>query len=126
MKILALDFDGTVVKHRWPLIGDSLGAEIYLRMFIEDGWQIVLWTVRSGEELQAAIKWFDEREIPLYAINENPTQKTWSSSPKCHAHLYIDDTAIGAPIEYDELGARCIHWGRVWAEYRERRESLIG
>lgn len=35
-------------------------------------------------------------------INENPKQKEWTSSPKIYANIYIDDTALGTPLKYDE------------------------
>ena len=52
------------------------------------------------KELDDAVEWFEHNEIPLWGINENPTQ-TWSSSNKQYANLYIDDTALGCPLKHD-------------------------
>ncbi len=54
--------------------------------------------MRHGKLLDDAIRWFRERGIPLYAVNENPSQQRWTSSPKVHADLYIDDSSLGCPI----------------------------
>ena len=57
--------------------------------------------MRSGKELADAIKWFIDNDIPLFGANENPTQKSWTSSPKVHANIYIDDMALGCPLTFD-------------------------
>ena len=45
--------------------------------------------------------WFAFNNIYLYGANENPTQKSWTDSPKVYAHLYIDDAAMGCFLSYD-------------------------
>lgn len=55
--------------------------------------------------------WFAERNIPLAGINENPSQKEWTSSPKPYGQVYIDDAALGAPLMVDKKdGSRYIDW----------------
>lgn len=39
--------------------------------------------------------------VPLFGINENPEQHTWTTSPKPYCHIYIDDAALGCPLKYD-------------------------
>lgn len=101
--IIAIDFDGTVVQHRYPEIGESLGAEETLRSLVENGNKLILLTMRGRNNefgrdlLQEAIDWFSERNIELWAINENPTQKSWTDSKKVYANVYIDDAALGCP-----------------------------
>ena len=41
--------------------------------------------------------WYEENNIPLYGIKENPEQN-WSNSPKGCANIYIDDMALGCPL----------------------------
>ena len=67
---------------------------------------MILWTIRSGEYLQAAVRWFAEREIVLWAVNKNPQQRFWSKSPKAFAPVYVDDAAIGCPLIYPPDGSR--------------------
>lgn len=99
--IVAVDFDGTCVTHDYPLIGRDIGAVPVLRKLVAVGHQIILFTMRSGTELQEAVEWFKSNDIPLYGINTNPTQKEWTASPKAYAQLYIDDAALGAPLSRD-------------------------
>lgn len=66
------------------------------------------------DTLQPALKWFEDNNIPLYGINENPSQKVWTASPKIYGDIYIDDAALGAPLKKDDSGAPpFIDWGAV-------------
>lgn len=102
MAIIAVDFDGTCVTHEFPKIGEPIGAERVLRRLVEHGHQLILWTMRSDspsqDYLTQAVQWFKDNNIPLWGINNNPDQHTWTTSPKCYAHLYIDDAALGIPL----------------------------
>lgn len=100
--IICVDFDGTCVTHEYPNVGKEIGATEVLKQLIDMGHYIVLFTMRSGKELQDAINWFEEKNIPLFAINKNPEPYAWMQSPKPYAHLYIDDAALGCPLKFDE------------------------
>lgn len=100
-KVIAVDFDGTCVTHEYPDIGKDIGAVPVLKDLVKAGHRLVLWTMRSGESLDAAVAWFAEHDIPLFGINKNPDQKAWTKSPKAYAMLYIDDAALGAPFRLD-------------------------
>lgn len=112
--IIAVDFDGTCVTHDFPSIGKDIGAVPVLQALVASGHQLILWTMRSDKEdvatnvegisdisgkfLTEAVNWFKENDIELWGINENPYQKTWTSSPKAFANMYIDDMAVGCPL----------------------------
>lgn len=97
--IIAVDFDGTCVDHRFPEVGPSIeGAVGVLQELVTRGHKLVLWTMRSGPHLADAVKWFGENRIPLWGIQRNPEQDSWTTSPKAYAQLYIDDAAFGAPL----------------------------
>jgi hypothetical protein len=98
---IAIDFDGTCVTHDYPRVGKDIGAVPVLKKLTDSGHQLILNTMRSGDELADAIQWFIDNDIPLYGVNENPTQKSWTASPKVYAHLYIDDAALGCPLMFD-------------------------
>jgi hypothetical protein len=100
MKI-AVDFDGTCVTHEYPDIGKDIGAVPVLKELVRMGHKIILNTMRSGAELEAAVHWFKENGIDLYGINEDPGQNKWTQSPKVFANIYIDDAALGCPLSYD-------------------------
>ena len=46
--IIAVDFDGTVVTHAYPHIGNDIGAVPVLRELIGNGCRVILYTMRSG------------------------------------------------------------------------------
>ena len=100
-KVVAVDFDGTIVKHAYPEIGDPVPLAIEaLLQFEQRGWRIILNTMRGGEYLQQAVDYLETAGITLYGVNTNPTQKHWTESTKCYAPLYIDDAALGCPLIY--------------------------
>ncbi len=69
----------------------------------------------AEDYLNDAEQWFALNEIPLYGVNRNPDQKSWTSSPKVYAHLYIDDAAIGIPliVPGEERVAPYVDWNEV-------------
>ena len=99
--IIAVDFDGTCVTNEYPLVGEDIRAVPVLK-FLSEKHKLILYTMRSGEQLEDAVKWFNSNEIPLYGINRNPTQSIWTKSPKIYANLYIDDAALGCPLIEDK------------------------
>ncbi len=117
--IIAIDFDGTCVSHDYPHVGMDIGAVPVLRELSAQGCRLILYTMRSGDLLKDAKAWFAERKIPLYAINENPEQKSWTASPKVYANFYIDDAAIGCPLKFEEGRAQ------PYVDWVKMRELLI-
>lgn len=70
--LIAVDFDGTVVTHAYPEIGDDAGAVPVLKELTDNGCRLILFTMRHGKLLDDAIRWFRERGIPLYAREREP------------------------------------------------------
>ena len=98
--IIGLDFDGTVVVHKYPKIGAELpNCFMVLKQLIANGHKIVLNTMRSGKELQEAVDYMTANGIKLYGVNKTPGQTNWTASPKVYAELYIDDAALGCPLD---------------------------
>jgi len=95
--IIAIDFDGTCVTHKYPEIGDDIGAVPALKRFVTDGHLLILNTIRDGPELEDAVNWFKKNDISLYAVNKNHGQENWTKSPKVYANMYIDNLALGCP-----------------------------
>ena len=118
---IAVDFDGTCVTHDFPKVGKNIGAEIVLKKLADKGHKIILYTMRShpsektekagtsrmisttNDCLQDAIDWFAKYDIPLYGVNDNPSQHSWTDSPKVYANMYIDDAALGIPLVYEDI-----------------------
>jgi hypothetical protein len=118
--VLAIDFDGTAVTHDYPEVGKEIGASFVLKELVQNGHQLILWTMRSGKELEDAVNWFKENDIPLYGIQRNPTQDSWTDSPKCYAQIYIDDAALGCPLYRNPSLS-----DRPFVDWTEVREILV-
>ena len=56
--LIAVDFDGTVVTHAYPEIGDDAGAVPVLKELTDNGCRLILYTMRHGKLLDDAIRWF--------------------------------------------------------------------
>jgi hypothetical protein len=111
--IIAIDFDGTVVKHKYPFVGDTVDGSVrVLKKLVENKHKLILWTMRSGNELEDAVEWFKSNDIPLYGKNYNPGQQNWTKSPKAYAQLYIDDAALGCPLIHGE-DRPYVNWDEV-------------
>ena len=121
--VVAVDFDGTCVTHEFPGVGQEIGAPRVLRRMVEEGAQLILWTMRSDgrdakdenpNPLTDAVRWFESHGIPLFGVQRNPGQDTWTKSPKAYAHLYIDDAALGCPLITGSKGERpYVNWEAV-------------
>jgi len=106
MKI-AVDFDGTIVENAYPQIGEEkIFAIETLKQLQKRGHQIILWTYRTGPELDAAVEYCRQRGLEFYAVNNNyPEEKPQDNLPrKINADVYIDDKNLGGFVE----------WGKVW------------
>ena len=101
---ICVDFDGTCVTHDYPEIGKDIGAVPVLKKLVDEGNQLILFTMRSdkfGDHLTQAVDWFKENDISLWGIQTNPEQHTWTDSPKAYGNIFIDDAALGAPLKLD-------------------------
>ncbi len=105
--IIAVDFDGTIVKHNYPAIGKEIPFAIKtLKLLQEKGHRIILWTYRSGKELEDAVKFCEKGGLTFYAVNNNYEGEEFdnSYSRKIFADIYIDDrNLLGIP-----------EWGKIF------------
>lgn len=113
---IAVDFDGTIVEHRYPEIGKELPfATQTLRMLIEDRHKLILWSVREGKLLDEAVEWCRKRGVEFYAVNkdfpEEDLTKNQSFSRKLKADVWIDDRNIGGLPD----------WGTIYQMITERK-----
>lgn len=122
--IIAVDFDGTCVKHAYPRIGEDIGAVPVLKEMVKNGHQLVLNTMRSGKLLDEAVQWFESNGIKLSGANHTPGQATWTQSPKVYAQLYIDDAALGCPTVMDDNDRVYVDWRIVAKAFGYDYDSL--
>ncbi len=105
--IIAIDFDGTIVEHRYPEIGDEIPfATQALKMLIAEQHQLILWTVREGDLLKEAVEWCREKGVEFYAINRDyPEEDTAHQgfSRKIKADVFIDDRNLGGLPDWGDI-----------------------
>lgn len=112
--IIGVDFDGTIVEHKYPSIGGDVNFAIeVLAKLIENNHKIILFTMRSGDSLSEAEEYLNKKGINLFGVNVNPDQKTWTNSPKPYCNIYIDDAALGCPLKYPINGRPWVDWAKV-------------
>ena len=113
---IAVDFDGTIVRHRYPDIGEEIPFAVNtLKMLIQDRHRLILWTVREGELLDDAIEWCRERGIEFYAINrdfpEEDITRNENFTRKLKVDMWIDDRNVGGLPD----------WGTIYRIINERK-----
>ena len=97
-KIIAIDFDGTIVEHRYPQIGpEMLFAFKTLKELQKKGHRLILWTYRTGKYLDDAVDYCRQNGLEFYAVNANFPGETHleMGSRKIYADIYIDDRNLG-------------------------------
>jgi len=95
---IAVDFDGTIVEHEYPAIGkEKLFAFQTLKELEKLGARLILWTFRTGKELEEAVEFCKKNGIEFYAVNKNYPEEIFddSISRKIDADIYIDDKNLG-------------------------------
>lgn len=105
-RVIAFDFDGTVVEFAFPEIGEELqGAVQTLKDLADAGWLLTLNTVREDYShphcrayLTEAVQWLQARGVPLASVNTTPTEwepRILYGGRKVLATHYIDDRNLG-------------------------------
>ncbi len=105
-KIIAVDFDGTIVEHAYPSIGkEMLFALATLRELQKKGHKLILWTFRSGPLLDEAVEYCRANGVEFYAVNKNfPEEElTENISRKVNADIFIDDRNVGGFLGWSEI-----------------------
>lgn len=93
-QVVAVDFDGTIVKNVFPGIGEKNKHVIdYMKEVKESGAEIILWTTRQNEKLDEALSFLDRHNIPYDYVNENVPWLNFDTSDKIFADIYLDDRA---------------------------------
>lgn len=118
--IIAVDFDGTIVEHRYPEIGEELPFAVSTLKLLANkhNHRLILWTVRHGRLLQEAVDWCKERGLEFYAINKNfPEEEVENESGYCkvNAELFIDDRNLGGLPDWGKIYSM-ITEGKSWEE----------
>ena len=97
--IFAIDFDGTIVENKYPLVGDLLPhAKETINWLYDQGHTIIIWTCRyTREDLNSMEQFLNYNKIKFHKINENADQIQQGSfcpTPKIFADIYLDDRGL--------------------------------
>jgi hypothetical protein len=104
--IIAVDFDGTIVQHKYPKIGKEIPFAIKtLKLLQQKGHKLILWTYRSGKELEEAVKFCEEKGLFFHAVNNDYDGEEFDNtySRKIYADIYIDDRNILGIPSWEEI-----------------------
>lgn len=104
--IIAIDFDGTIVEHKYPSIGRIRPfAFETLKALQTKNHQLILWSHRAARELEEAVTFCREQGIEFYAVNKNFPEEEWNKndSRKILADIYIDDRNLGGILSWGEI-----------------------
>ena len=106
--VIAVDFDGTIVEHKYPYLGKEIPfAILTLKRLQKEQHQLILWTVREGKLLEEAVNFCSDRGLEFYAVNANhPDEETKTYSAPCRklkADLFIDDRNVGGLPDWGEI-----------------------
>ena len=94
--VIAVDFDGTIVRHRYPGIGKEIPFAI------------------ETLKLDEAVEWCKNRGLEFYAVNKDypEEQKDHQSyTRKLKADLFIDDRNLGGLPD----------WGLIYKMIKEKK-----
>ena len=127
--IIAIDFDGTIVEHRYPSIGKELPFAIdTLKKLTEEGHRLILWTVREGRLLDEAVAFCRERGLEFYAVNRDYPEEEKNHnnhfSRKLKADLWIDDRNLGGLPDWGTI-YEMIHNRLTYEDLMRRYETMF-
>jgi len=117
---IAVDFDGTIVEHQYPEIGkEKLFALRTLKELEKKGARIILWTFRTGKELEDAVDYCRRNGVEFYAVNRNYPEEVPDEnvSRKIDADIYIDDKNLGGFPGWSET------WQMLFPFETEQKEA---
>jgi len=108
--ILAIDFDGTIVRHEFPYIGAlKPNAKEVINNLYDRGFGIFIWTCRDSTFHPKLVEKFEDAEPTVFhvhdflekegikydGININHPELEFHPVPKIYADIYIDDKQLG-------------------------------
>lgn len=129
--IIAVDFDGTIVEHKYPSIGKEIPFAIEtLKKLQAERHKLILWSVREGHLLDEAVEFCRERGLEFYAVNrdypEEEKEHNRHFSRKLKADLFIDDRNLGGLPDWGtiyEMVSRKLSYEDLLNRYEDVEED---
>lgn len=102
MKLVSIDFDGTIVGHDFPDIGEPLEEAFeVMKELQEAGFGLILNTCREDcrkrQYLTEAVRFCERNGVVFRSVNVNHRDDDFrdDGGRKVYAHYYIDDRNLG-------------------------------
>lgn len=97
-----IDWDGTITVNDYPFIGHEVPHAVRVIKRMQDvGHELILVTMRDGDELHEAKAWLKDNGLYFSQFNKNDKFET--GSRKIYGHWHIDDHNLGSPLIHDPL-----------------------
>lgn len=114
--IIAIDFDGTIVRNKFPepLTAEDIlpYAKEMINSFHRLGITIILWTCRHGKPLEDAIDFMEKHKIAFDCVNCNAPENLQKygdiDNRKVYADIYIDDRNVGGMLSWPQIYAKVL------------------
>ena len=133
--VIGVDFDGTIVEHRYPEIGEERPfATDILKRLIADRHKLILWTMRNGRLLDEAVQWCADRGVTFYAVNSNSPEMFKEENPsylscKLNADVFIDDCNVGGlpdwPTIYKIISSKATYTQLLYQKFQDEMDEDI-
>lgn len=109
-RLVSVDFDGTIVHHAFPEIGEPLPEAFEVMKELQDaGYLLILNTCRENHKkrhyLDEAIAFCKKNGIEFRSVNKNHQDDDFrdDGGKKVFAHYYIDDRNLGGFPGWDKV-----------------------
>lgn len=130
--IIAVDFDGTIVEHKYPAIGREIPFAIdTLKKLAAERHKLILWSVREGRLLDEAVNFCRERGLEFYAVNrdypEEEKERNNHFSRKLKADVFIDDRNLGGLPDWGtiyEMVTKHLSYESLMAKYEAEEQPV--
>jgi len=102
-KLIAIDFDDTITNFApYPHTGTlNKKAEKYIRLLVENGYTLILWTARTGENYKEACKLIEEWNLPIKLDDKSKYEH--GTTGKISVDFFIDDRSFTGKINWRKL-----------------------
>lgn len=117
-KIIYLDFDGTVVEHQWPMIGEvNPNAIQVIKKLIEAGHTVILNTMRSefnDGSLEHSIEYLKTNGIDIESTTKKLHPRIYNLDEDI---IFLDDIGFKMPLCPTLCGNfKMVDWNKVEAD----------
>lgn len=97
-KVIAIDFDGCICENAWPGCGrPNIAVIAEAKWEKTHGAKLILWTCRSGQDLEEAVRYCRKYGLEFDAVNDNIEERKDTYMNNCRkvwADEYWDDHAV--------------------------------